>query len=255
MPPRKARPNRKTAPPRPSSDFEEIRPQVFFIHNPAVRQIIKGEGTIDGTRFELTSWRREGLLGRLESHGFRVLTLETQIELLPEPPHADEVEPPDPAATRGVHSIRRGDRYSFFDAWHYRWAAIAPLPPTADGQTHVHLVPGWVVRRRQGRGNASYYQVGGQPDHITLLPLDATDALLHGYAQAMNLPHRPLSISHIEAGYLLPPLELPTAYTTLLKRIAEPVQAGWLVDEQALPLARQVYACIGVALTITPPHE
>ena len=53
-------------------DLEEVRPHIFQIHYPRVVSTLKGEGVINGQQFELTSWRREGLLARLRERGSRI---------------------------------------------------------------------------------------------------------------------------------------------------------------------------------------
>ena len=57
-----ARNRQRCAPP---FDLEEIAPNRFLVHNVRATGLLKGEGSIDGRLFELTTWRREGLLGRL----------------------------------------------------------------------------------------------------------------------------------------------------------------------------------------------
>lgn len=264
MPPRKPG---KHPPARPPADLEEIRPLVFLIHNPAVHPVIKGEGTIEGKKFELTTWRREGLFARLEYNGFAVLTLEMQIDLLPTLPPVDPVDlvdpvdpvdplaPPDAPEPAHTHPVSRGDRYSRFDPATLGWTALESTSPDSGAPPTLALLPGWIIRRRKGRGPASYYQMAGG----RLMPLDETEALLRGYAQAAHTPQRPLLVTRQGESYLLPALELPAAYRALLKHIGQPANprtsagAGWQVDAAGLPLAQQVYARLGVALRLSPP--
>jgi len=54
---------RSTKQPRSSAvDLEEIAPNRFLVHTPRINALIKGEGTIEGRLFELTGWRRDGLI-------------------------------------------------------------------------------------------------------------------------------------------------------------------------------------------------
>lgn len=70
------------------ADLEEVRPDLFVVHNPAAGPVLRGEGLREGDRFRLTSWRREGLVARLRDRGFVVLTLTDQIAALPPLPVA-----------------------------------------------------------------------------------------------------------------------------------------------------------------------
>ncbi len=223
-------------------DLEEVHPHYFIIHNPAVRPIIKSEGTIRGNRFEQTGWRRAGMLARLNAQGFVALTLEDQIDRLPDLPRAEPVGEPRPQPLGG------SARYSSFDA---RTLAWTPLEPPEQGSAFVLLRPGWVVRRRQGRGAASYYRVLPERSRegVNLVPLDATRALLHGYAQAVGDTRRPLQATRDGAAYYLPALDLPAPHLDLLKRFGQPTPAtGWQVAERDFPLAQRLFARLGLRL-------
>src|SRR5258705_8288105 len=80
---------------RPGIDLEEIAPNRFMIHTQRTQALLSDEGTITGRLFELTTWRREGLLARLRERGFRVRTLADMTAALPAPP------PPPPIGGAG----------------------------------------------------------------------------------------------------------------------------------------------------------
>src|SRR5215211_7895930 len=156
---------------RGSLDMDEIEPNHFLIHNSHVASVLKGEGHVKGRFFELTTWRREGLLARLRERGFSVRTLAERIEALPGPP-----EPP-PIGGAGwrplVHAI---EQISNFDLRRLRWH---PLPPqTRDGVVGVAIYDGWALRRRKGRGSASFYLAFKERSgNIGLRSLDETTAV------------------------------------------------------------------------------
>jgi hypothetical protein len=72
-------------PHRSAIDLEEIAPNRFLVHTPRINALIKGEGKIAGRMFELTGWRRDGLIARLRERGFSVRTLGDQLDKLPGP--------------------------------------------------------------------------------------------------------------------------------------------------------------------------
>lgn len=222
------------------ADLEEFRPQHFFIRNSFVRPLIKREGKIEGNHFELTSWRREGMLARLRQAGFSVVTLEDQLEALPTLPAAW------PIGVACVRAVSPNDRYSIFDPQLRAWVAAAAHP--AD-PAKVVLHGNQVLRRRRGRGAASYYRVVQERSgNAGITPLGETEALLQGYAQAAQVAHTPLVVIHKDASYTLPTLPLPPPYTTLLQRIATQTDDGWQTDEPGWPLAGRLYARLGVRL-------
>lgn len=222
-------------------DLEEIRPQHFFIHNKAVCWLLRSEGTITGTYFELTGWRRDGLLARVRQQGFTVLTLHDQIEQLP------RLRPAPPIGPACLWPSGRSERYSYFDPSTRTWNI---LPDAQPGQTHISLHAGWIIRRRRGRGEASYYRVFCERSGSAgIAPLDETAALLLGYAQAALLAHAPLPVPHNRQGYRLPDLPLPPPYRQVLERIGQhSKQTGWQVNEQGWPLARLVYERLAIRL-------
>jgi hypothetical protein len=228
----------------PPCDLEEVRPGYFLVHNPSIRGIIKTEGTIRGNRFTLTGWRRAGMLGRLAQRNFTARTLDDQIDALPALPAA---APPGAPCT---HLPSSTERLSFFDPAALNWATP---PRQAPEQPHLALRDGYILRRRRGRGPASYERVACQPTGTAaLLSLSETDALLHGYAQAAHLPREPLPVPRESEHYRLPDVPLPPPYQALLGRFAQHSRAtGWQTDAAGLPLACRLYARLGLELRAT----
>ncbi len=242
-------------------DLEEIRPNVFLVRNAGVRPIIKREGELDGKLFRLTSWRREGMLARLALQGFAVLTLEDYVAGLPELPDVAHVPPDTPTASL---RISRTDRYSRFEPRLRDWEPLTPpAPSTPDQPLQLQVAPGWIIRRRQGRGRSSYAQVQAKGQ---LRPLDELNALLYGYAYAALLRLPPVTIQHdpTAAQWLLPALPLPAPHRELLAKIATPAPAnhalvphGWLGAADGLALAEAVLASLGLAVQVVQvtPHS
>jgi hypothetical protein len=216
-----------------------------MVNDPRTRPLLKGEGEFKGQVFELTSWRREGLLARLRGQGFTVRTLADQVAKLPLPP--PRPVPIRDAALRPLTS--EIDRFSYFDPLALSWVHVEPQE--AHGEQVVMLREGWVVRRRRGRGASSFHQVfierGGG---VGLRPLGETEALLAGYAQATASHSREIAARRAGKEYLLPDLELPQPYQAVLGRFAKLTPEGWRVMERGLPLAQELYARLGLLLTI-----
>ncbi|MCG8348281.1 MAG: hypothetical protein MI924_10940 [Chloroflexales bacterium] len=223
------------------ADLEEIRPQHFLLRNPMARGVLKGEGRLEGNRFELTTWRRDGLLARLRNSGFTVETLDDQIARLPDLPIAVSLGA---FASRVLHKI---ERYSYFDPQMLGWA---PLEAQQEEKSLVvRLRDGWVVRRRRGRGAASYHQVFIERSGIAGLTLLTTpEAFLQGYAQAAQISREPLVVQRLNQHYLLPALELPAPHHALLQRLGDLSAEGWRIDERGWPLACVIYKRLGIHL-------
>jgi len=236
---------RSTKQPRRSAvDLEEIAPNRFLVHTPRVNALIKSEGNIDGRMFELTGWRRDGLLARLRDHGYSVHTLGDQLEKLPGPP------PAPPIVAAGWRPLATAiEQISHFDLRGLRWRALAP--ETRDGVSGVTVYDGWVLRRRKGRAVSSYYlafrERGGG---IGLRPLSETEALMAGYAQAMEFDPRPLLAARRGDAILLPDVELPPPYRKVLATIAKDSADGPLVNARSWPFAQELFAKLGVRLTL-----
>jgi hypothetical protein len=230
---------------RPSLDLEEIAPSRFFIHNQQIRWLLKGEGTFSGPFFELSTWRREGLLARLRERGFDIRTLGDLAAALPAPP----ADPP-PIGGVGWRPLASAlERVSHFDLRNMRWRSLAP--ERRDGVEGVAIYSGWVLRRRKGRGPASYYigraeRAGG----VGLQPIDETKAILIGYAQALELDNRPLLAERHDDKILLPDVDLPPPHRALIQRFGIQHNSRLLVDEQMWPLAQEIFGRLGVLLRI-----
>jgi hypothetical protein len=229
---------------RSSISLEEIAPGRFLVHDPQVSGLLKGEGTLSGRLFELTTWRREGLLARLRERGFKVLTLAglaAQLPGLPQPP---------PIGGPGWRPLSSAiEQISHFDLRNLRWRALEP--ETRAGALGVAIYGGWALRRRKGRGAASFYlAVRERGGGVGLQPLDETAAILTGYAQALALDARPLLVDRSGDHIVLPDVELPPPHRMLLKRIATEDDERLLVDESGWPLAQAVFGRLGVQLKI-----
>ncbi|MEI7644806.1 MAG: hypothetical protein WCJ55_11050 [Chloroflexales bacterium] len=216
-------------------DFEEARPGLFIIHNPAIGPALRGEGDREGDRFTLTSWRGEGLVARLRARSFTVLTLADQAAALPGLPAVD------PPGARLAHPLATGERISYFAATPLGWA---PAPDAGPGA--VSLREGWALRRRRSRGIFSYYQlVGGS------FVLHGEDAALRiGYAQAALAGASQITAAPAEGGHLLPDLPLPAAHRRILGRVAAHTPQGWLVSPEGVPAAAAILARLGIDLLI-----
>ncbi len=240
MPPQKKRAKKKRRT-TSNADLEEVRPQTFVVRNPATHPILKGEGNFKGVMFELTTWRRDGLLARLREHGYLVRTLDDQLRALPGLP---------PTAMPGdemAYPVSGSTRLSHFDPLALAWVPDDPHP--RDGQQVVTLRIGWVVRRRQGRGNAVFAQVRRESnDSVGFTTLEADRALMSGYAQAAALQPATLHTHSDKQHDYLPDLELPAPHAAILQRLGTRTEQGWQIEKRSWPLARSVYEALGIQL-------
>jgi hypothetical protein len=229
---------------RPTIDMEEIAPNRFLLHNEHVRGFVKGEGEVEGRIFTLTTWRRDGLIARLRERTFRVQTLLDQIDALPAPPS------PIPLGGIGRRPIGSSlDRYSVFDARELTWKPIEP--ETRDGEPELLIRDGSVIRRRKGRGAATYALAFAERSGVIgLRPLGETAALLMGYAQAGMRTTPRLTAQRHDDGYIFPDLQLPPAYRAVLNRIATRTDDGWLTNTQGWQLAQELFARLGLRLEL-----
>lgn len=214
------------------ADFEEIRPNLFLIHNPALGPVLRGEGEREGFHFHLTSWRRAGLLGRLANRGFVTLTIPDRIAALPAPPSA-QLGP-----LRRL-TISAKQQFSVLDlALPNGWRS---LPTTPDGA--LELPEGQIVRRRHGRGPADYLRITATGWQA----LPADEAILAAYGQLPDPPT--LRLSPTAEGWILPDIPLPEAYRNVLGMIAQPHPAGWLLaGELEREWGEMVVAKLGVKI-------
>jgi hypothetical protein len=239
---------RRTKNPQPAraADLEEIRPDHFRLRNAGLRPLIKTEGRFHGSWFDLTSWRREGMLARLHEHGFSVLTLADQVAALPALP---------PPAERGApvsRAVQRNHRYSVFAVECLDWVALAPQDSPAGPLVWPQV--GQVLRLRQGRGLARYALVGAdRRGQAMLASLDETAALLQAYAQVQRDQPRALVLQHDGDGYFLPTLPpLPAPHRELLDRLTDQEGAGCRVDPAACPFLRDLFATLALSLHREP---
>jgi hypothetical protein len=224
-------------------DLDEIAPGRFLIHNAHINSALKSEGDVRGRLFELTSWRRDGLLARLRERGYKVRTIADRLAALPVPPIAPPIGG---AGWRPLSSAI--DHISHFDLVGLRWHPLAPQ--LRDGAPGVAIYDGWVLRRRKGRNPAAYYlaqkERGGG---VGLRPLDETSALLTGIAQAIERDPRPLLAERRGEALLLPQIELPPPYREALALFTRPSPDGALVDQVSWPLAQELFERLGIRLT------
>ncbi|NJP05982.1 MAG: hypothetical protein HC837_10340 [Chloroflexaceae bacterium] len=221
-------------------DMEEIRPDCFFVHNLQLYRLLQGEGTFRGTMFELTTWRRDGLLARLRNSGMVIATLTDQIDALPALPAA---RMPGQACP---YAPGPRERFRFFDVQRLNWVALE----VADGSDppYLWMIDNQVVQRRRNRDGGSFYRVSGRgPDQLAeLVALSQTQALLEGYAQATLRPRPPLTLESCGDETLLPVLPLPEPYRHVLSRLAQLETHHWRIATAHLNLGMQLYQRLGV---------
>ncbi|MEM8532903.1 MAG: hypothetical protein AAGF95_18795 [Chloroflexota bacterium] len=224
-------------------DLEEITPNRFLIHNSRIRGLLKGEGEFAGQLFILTTWRRDGLIARLRTRKFGVYTLADKIAQLPKLP-----KPPTIGEIGWRPFATTNERYRWFDLNTMSWQPLEA--EERDGAKGVSIRVGWVLRRRKGRGPASFYVATPERNGVVgLHNLDETTAVLTAYAQASMRTKRRLTTKHAEEGYLLTRVELPSPYRTLLDQIGTTNNEGWHLSETAWPLAEALFERLGVTLT------
>jgi hypothetical protein len=225
--------------PGASSDLEEVRPNLFIVHNPALRPLLRGEGEVTGDRFLLTSQRREGLIARLRVRSFIVRTIDDLLTYLPGLP------PIQPPGLPVVRLLASGERFSRLGGSPPAWQPIAPLPDRTPSQ--VELLPGEVVRRRHGRGAPEFVLIGGtRTANLEFKPLSEDLALLHAFAHISLRSPSSIALAVEGDGFLLPDLPLPTAYETFLRRIAEKTKPGWHIPAAGLPYVKDILDRLGI---------
>lgn len=232
----------------PPIAFEELTPNVFLVHDIRVTPFLRGEGELVGNRFTLTSWRRDGLFARIRQRGLTVVSLDDQIELLPQLPHPPLIGD---AYWHPYHTPQ--DRWSVYNP---ALRAIEPLTPTPHkSQIGVMIPLGAVVRRRQGRGLPEWFgchAVKGM--QLELVPLTEDDALLFGLAQAASIAPA-IEWHHIEtfAHVTLP--QLPRHHTQLLGRLArfDQRQQVWSIEMTHLTFVSQLLQRVGIILSPSIP--
>lgn len=215
------------------ADLEEIRPNLFLIHNPALGPVLRGEGERDGFHFRLTSWRRAGLLGRLANRGFVTLTIADRIAALPAPP-VEKLGLPRHLV------VSANQQVSILDlTTRGGWRSLS-----VNSDHTIELPEGHIARRRRGRGPADYLRVTATGWQT--VPADV--AILAAYGQLSDPPLLRLAIT--PEGWVAPDIPLPEAYRKVLGMIAQPHPAGWLIaGEMEHALATELFAKLGVSVT------
>ena len=225
--------------------LEECAPNVFIVHDIRVRPFLHGEGTYDGNRFVLTSWRRDGIFARIRERGLDVASLDSQITDLPALPVAPRID----AQPRWQRLGHPDERWSYYDPT--RRAVGACDAVTHDHQQGVWIHPGWVVRRRRGRGAGDWYRSapqGAQALQYTRIDDDA--ALLCGLAQAARHPHPPLQITAptSDVVVIVTPV-MPQSYQHCAKRWASGDRDGttWQMPGAHLVWMQRLLSRLGIA--------
>lgn len=226
--------------------LEECAPNVFIIHDIRVHPFLHGEGTRTGNRFVLTSWRRDGLVARIRERGLVVATLEAQIAALPALP-----TPPVITEVPRWHRLGHADeRWSYYDP---ATRAIVPCVLSTHADTAgVWLQPGWVVRRRRGRGASEWYRTVPQgAESVQYIPVSDDDAILLGLAQAAIMDHAPLVAHQPDPDHvtLTTPL-LPHSYQQCAIRWANNDRSGvtWLMPRAHLVWMQRLLKRLGILL-------
>jgi hypothetical protein len=233
------RSNSRAAP----ADVEEFAPNRFLVRDTRAQPILKTEGELRGSIFELRSWRREGLIARLRERGITVATLEDQVAQLPGLPQA---MPPGPEVARPLAGAL--DRYSIFDAQLLDWAALEHHD--SNGVQAVLIPLNVALRRRRGRGAPSFYLARADRNGaLALQPCSEENALLYGFAQAHLLDNRPLIAERDGERIELPRIALPGRHRHMLEHLAGQ-RNPFVIGERSWPLARGVYAKLGLDLVL-----
>ncbi|WP_129670481.1 hypothetical protein [Candidatus Chloroploca sp. Khr17] len=220
------------------ADLEEVYPDRFIVHNPAVGPSLRGEGKREGDRFVLTSWRREGFLARVRGKTFVVLTLADQIRLLPLLPRVTALGEPI------LYTPGQGQRVSYF-AGVLGWQ---PAAEALDAPGAYRLVEGSVIRRRRGRGPGQYYHVRTGK----LVTLDEDEALRYGYVMAARIQAQVVVAYQGQDGqYQIPDLLLPSAHRAMLGRlIIGKMGEDYAFGPEAVGLIEVLLGTLGIELDV-----
>lgn len=227
--------------------LEEYAPNHFMVHDIRVRPFIRGEGDVEGNRFVMTSWRRDGLMARLAERGLVMVTIESLTAALPALP----APLPIADAPRWQPLGHSSERWSYYDPRHHAVVACETL--THADQQGVWLYPGWMVRRRRGRGQAEWYRSQTQGAHtLQYTPIDDDSALLQGLAQATRYTHDPIVVRAAENGAVRVTIPLlPRPHQGVLARCASSDRDGleWHCHPDHLHLVVGVLARVNLVLT------
>ena len=226
-------------------DLDEVRPDHFVINNEKVQPFLRGEGERNGKFFFLQSWRRDGWVARLRMAGFNIRTIRDRVDALPSIKHDVALGP---EGLRPLATAR--ERIAGWDARRLRWHELPVL--TVDHQRAVRLRANEAVRRRRSRSGGDYFiTVAERAGRIGLRPVGEQDAILHAYAVLASTGQQP-SLDWLEtpAGYTVMAGQalLPAPYREALDRLSLDRAEGWTFASEQAPLARQVFAKLGIGL-------
>lgn len=197
-------------------DLEEVRVNTFLIADTAMIPILRGEGTVNGHSFTLTSARGQGLIARLRTRNYRVVTLKDKIDRLTELPTVE--------APGNLLQIETGarDQWFHFDSDTLTWQAVEAQ--TNGSRLFVAFEEHRVARRRRSRTSGDYFRIERLPNGTPqLTPLKEDTALLLGYAHATYEADIEIdNTANADGSYSLPvEFSLPPAYRTMLELLAE----------------------------------
>lgn len=230
-------------------DLDEIRPDRFIINNDKLRPLLRGEGVTIGKFFELVTWRREGLIGRIRDRGFNVRTLADRVAAL------RGIEPVEPLGPEGIRLLSHPKEHiAVFDRTQLHWHDLRVIEH--GGKAAVRLRAGASLRRRKGRGHADYYIATVSHDNqINFLPTKEVSALLRAYGQiAQSDQPAVVYYSAGEETYLIPQHQalLPPPHRELLQMLAHDKAEPWTVPTITFEYAQAIFAKLGIQLQ--PEH-
>ncbi len=196
-------------------DLEEVSVNTFLVADTAMIPILRGEGTVNGHSFTLTSARGLGLIARLRTRNYRVVTLKDKIDRLPEMPSVE--------APGNLLQIETGarDQWFRFDGDTLTWQVV-------EAQAHgsrlfVAFEEHRIARRRRSRTGGDYFRIERLPnDAVQLAQLGEDNAVLLGYAHATYDADIEIDSSVNDDGSYTLPIEfsLPPQYRELLEALA-----------------------------------
>lgn len=231
-----------------SADLDEVTPNCFIVHNEKARAMLRGEGRLDGTHFELQTSRRDGWLARVRDVGFSVRTLQDRINALPGLPGDAQL------GSEVLHPVTSNkDQWASFDWTRLRWRDLMLIEQRYQGRSQpaVRLRLGEPIRRRKSRTTGDFFLVVGQSAGQTNLePISEEQALLRAYALAQTVQPVRLPVVAQDGQLLIKAdaLLLPPRHTAMLDLLA-PDKPRWRFDAPTFGLARQVLGQLGIQLT------
>lgn len=226
--------------------LEEFAPNRFLIHDTRVMPFLRGEGIVTGNRFELQSWRREGLFGRIEQRGMLVLSLEEQIASLPPLPRLPAV------ADSLIHLASMRERWSIYDPATRVFVACEAHDHM--GQQIVTIKHGALLSRRSGRSAAAFmYCRPHNQRRYELQALTADKAVWFMLAQSQGVAPALKVFRQPDATYTCQLPELPADVQTICERFAtyQRSTAQWTFTDEAASLIDAVMQHIGVELVVS----